>query len=427
MLLAACPALALDKVGAIDPFNGYPLYYQDDNGLQLELCLEPGGLCIMDELTTPVFPTNWAIEHFWYFAALDMNQATNAVGQPVDLDSFGNKRRLFEFAVEASFANEAVIDGDQIAFTRLRIRFDNLVTGADYTFTHPYGSVTLTAVDDPGNPGFGEINFTNDVGIQAGVFDGALNGAITTNFLSWDGTAPAPPAGFIGDPAVPHTVTGGTNTAPVLSGNPNKVVITGPSIGGSPFNQIESEMWAISGKVATRFGATTNRATYSRKAGGNGRVDVFAESNTGQLLTATTDAQHTMAEGGSTGSYLARVPFSSATFPTHVTVANRSDAPDSVYDPIPLSDVVTIERAEFTITGADGSGVLNVKAESSDKSATAAPTLMVYDNLGNLIGAMTNGVLANQAMTVVPSAIEVRSSMNGTQTVPVTLVGPAVN
>jgi hypothetical protein len=108
-------------------------------------------------------------------------------------------------ALEAAFASGLPQAGQRITFARLRIRGFNLPAGT-YRITHPYGSDTFV-VDElaPRN-----INFTDDVLPVPEVFTGALGGRIGP-LLRWDSGAPA---GFLGDPATPHRVTGspfGTN------------------------------------------------------------------------------------------------------------------------------------------------------------------------------------------------------------------------
>ena len=124
---------------------------------------------------------------------------------------------LARFAKESAFDNEEISDGHQVSFSRIRFRFQRLVAGDTYRITHPYGVTDLVADPDPGAPGTGRINFTNDVGCLAapcGAFP-ALAGDPITAFLRWDPTvAPAAPDGYVGNATVAHRVIGspvGTN------------------------------------------------------------------------------------------------------------------------------------------------------------------------------------------------------------------------
>ena len=95
---------------------------------------------------------------------------------------------MLVLALEAAFANGGPAVGDQISFGRVRIRVENLVPGATYRVTHPYG-VDVFQADEATR----SINFTEDIGIGApGDFQGALNSRIGP-FLTWDppGSCPA--------------------------------------------------------------------------------------------------------------------------------------------------------------------------------------------------------------------------------------------
>lgn len=127
-------------------------------------------------------------------------------------------------ATEAAFANEEVIDGDQMVFNRTRIRVQGLglVANRRYRVTYPYGVKVLTATQrDPRKPA--EINLTEDFGCVvtptaecnfADVLVPTGNRGRTQNligrpWLVWDpAVAPAAPAGYVGDPNVDHRITG---------------------------------------------------------------------------------------------------------------------------------------------------------------------------------------------------------------------------
>ncbi len=82
---------------------------------------------------------------------------------------------LLVMALEGAFANGDVIAGDQAVFGRIRVRVDNLVAGASYQITTPYGIFNEIAT----NSGTRGINMTVDVGIDTpGVFTAALGSAI---------------------------------------------------------------------------------------------------------------------------------------------------------------------------------------------------------------------------------------------------------
>jgi hypothetical protein len=260
------PSIPNRQVGPIDPRHGFPMWYQDDQGLRLALCLDTNGLCLAEIPNTSLPPSvtdaliNFPGEAFWWSAEAEINRG------------IGGKVRLI-LAKEAAFTTENATIGNQISFSRIRIRIDNLTPNASYTITHPYGSVTLTAdgngdvaFDAPaggdgtvmasgpgsgggggGNPD-GEIDTTEDIGIGPSDFRAALNGRFST-YLRWDpAVAPAAPTGYIGDPNVLHTVTGSPN-------NTNFFRVVGPNVGGPGINSIETNLFSVQGKLQpqTRF------------------------------------------------------------------------------------------------------------------------------------------------------------------------------
>jgi hypothetical protein len=144
-------------------------------------------------------------------------------------------------ALEGAFLNNAgaVLPGDQIVFGRVRIKATKLVANANYTFTHPYGQVVLTA------DGGGTIVETVDIGCGSTPCDfrGALDSPIlAAPFLRWDpAVPPAAPAGFLGNPTVAHPIVGSP------TGN-NFFRITGPSAGGN-VNTITFTNFNVSGQL----------------------------------------------------------------------------------------------------------------------------------------------------------------------------------
>jgi hypothetical protein len=228
---------AIGPIGA----DGFPAFYQDTNGLALTHCFDfANPLCglVVGDIPNPAlpvsFPGNYPADAVYWDAVATMD--TNNAG----------KAELV-FSVTQAFLNGPVVPGDQITFSRIRVRVDNLVAGATYRVTHPYGVDTFVAT----GTGRRGINVAQDVGGAAGDFATALTGRVGP-FLTWSPPASAP-AGFVGDPAVPHVVTGspfGTNI----------FRIEGPNVGapGSPFlcqpanttNCIQTNLFALRGKIA---------------------------------------------------------------------------------------------------------------------------------------------------------------------------------
>ncbi|BCR05891.1 hypothetical protein DESUT3_29600 [Desulfuromonas versatilis] len=197
--LLVVPSLGMAELtltGPVTPPHNYPLWYQDANGLKMELCTQDNGFCLLvgpeEGGIDPVLGVG--VETFWFSAAVAFDQPGIVGGVGLDL--------------EGAFLNEAVIDGDQMSFGRVRIRLDVDQVGT-YRVIHPYGEDTFV-VDAlvAGN----EINFTEDIGCVAGPcdFDLALTSRIGP-FLFWDSELPQLDVNgepHVGNPNLLHTVLG---------------------------------------------------------------------------------------------------------------------------------------------------------------------------------------------------------------------------
>lgn len=191
---------ALTRVGPKSTAHGFPEWYEDSRGTKLSLCLDTNTFCLPLEdvdVTRPVsFPDNFPGEAFWWAGETEVNTT-------------GGGSVLLVMALEAAFSNEVPEEGQRVSFARIRIRGFSLPKGT-YRITHPYGQQTFRVTSVTRR----NINFTSDIGIEPEVFDGALRGAVGP-FLRWNPAfLPKAPAGFLGDPAIPHRVTGsprGTN------------------------------------------------------------------------------------------------------------------------------------------------------------------------------------------------------------------------
>ncbi len=247
LMAAAVPTAwgALSGLGnPVDP-HGFPAFYQA-GGLSLELCLPPPAgnaalrpdLCIYDDRLDG--PLQVGGESFFWIADA---QAPALVPQG---------KALLVLALEAAFSEGAPVDGQQMTFGRVRIRID-VPTAGTYTVTHPFGTLTFPNVTVADG-----INYTSDIG-GINIINPALgfNGALASPigpFLTWPGYAtdttlqaravdpvsglPTGPVleQYIGNPAVPHVVTGGTNG--------NLFRIQGP--GGI---DVQTDLFTVMGKV----------------------------------------------------------------------------------------------------------------------------------------------------------------------------------
>ncbi len=262
------PASAeLFKVGSTKPETGnFPEWYEDSNGLRLNLCLAgsidrvaPPNYCLTEPpiSTSPssvdeVNPgeSNFPDEAFWWTAeAAVINPAGANPG-----------RAILVLATEAAFANGEALDGDQIVFNRTRIRIQGLGlrNGIKYRITYPYGVKILTATQrDARKPA--EINITEDFGCVVSALAecnfkdvlapsgnrGRVLNPIGKPWLVWDpAVAPAAPIGYIGDPNVAHRVTGSP------TGN-NFFKVEELNSAGTPVRTIaNTNLFSVSGKLS---------------------------------------------------------------------------------------------------------------------------------------------------------------------------------
>ena len=413
---ADCPADGATPLmpGSKNPINGFPLYFQDSNNIALELCLEGDGatgLCLFD----PPVPGNafsqaigFGAEAFWWSA-----DAT------IDLPNRG--RAILVQGIEAAFLTEEPIDGDQFPFTRLRIRIDIPADGR-YVVTTPYGRIVYDIVGATNNR---DINDSFDIEVLG--FNTLHLGRVGP-ILTWDpDVAPAAPAGFVGDPAVPHRVVGSP------CGN-NFFRIRPPAnvdLGNGPGNAVTTRLFNVQGKLATSFGAQIDRASYNRNNNGSGRVDVVATSFPNRTIEVSgIGNQHRiMVEEPGTGKYFARMSFNTNNFvPTdlvngEVTVTNLDDPNLGAATAVSqvAVDTVTVNLSRYhtdTLT-------LELSATSNDGSVVQ--NIEFFDQAGNSLGTALSGAdLTIGPINVPPSVITARSSGGGSETREVEIRGPNV-
>jgi hypothetical protein len=233
--LAAAPAnaatLYAETVGPVDNTTGYPFWFGDENNLRLELCLDDPVNCpVVGELPDPAapmsMPENFPDESFWWSAEALIDN--------------GTVRARLVLAQEAAFGGPGdVAVGQQVAFSRLRIRIDDLTPNAEYHVVTPYGEYDVTADDR------GRVFETTDNGCLSTPCDWkTATGTSTGPFLTWpdedgDGTPDGAPAGFIGDPNVDHVVTGSPTGR-------NEFVVTGPGLGDG----LQTNLFSVQGRIA---------------------------------------------------------------------------------------------------------------------------------------------------------------------------------
>lgn len=410
--------------------SGYPTWYRDGDGTTLELCLDaPGAAGVADDPcalagTFPdaragvTFPDNFPNEAFYWSANAGMD-----VGSPG-----APGRASLVLAIEAAFANEEVVDGDQMVFARSRFRIDTPRAG-DYTVTWPYGRHTFTSAG--GKRG---INVTQDIGITPGQFADALEGGIGP-FLRWapnplDATD-VPPAGYVGDGATEHLVTG----SPMVdgAGEPqNYFRIEGPEIRqpgdaahacpGRPndLNCIQVDTFVVLGKLATRGGVEATRASYSIAPGGR-FLDVFGVARPGdRVIVQGSGIRSTELTADANGRYFGRAPLGGGAPPAEVVLRNTTDRPNARWY-ARVTDTVEIRSAVYDA----GSQTLEVRAASSDGETQQTLTAT---GLGDLVAGADPA--DEQVLSVTtpapPASVTVTSSAGGSASAPVAVGGAAM-
>lgn len=429
----ALPAIA--ELAAVDPgpYNiatgRYPLWYQDENNLSLQLCQSkaissrapggpgaPGYMCtlipepgVYDDTLPMVFPDNWPGELFWFLAETEIDN--NAAG-------YGLER--YVAGIEAAFSGgEIPVDGQQESFARIRIRASIPIPGT-YTVTHPYGVETLQVT----GTGRRAINMTRDIGVGAFLdYTGALTGDVGPFLQSANGpyTERNPETGemdvFIGDPNLIEPVTGspyGTNF----------VRIEGPA------GVIETNVFTLSGKIYDSRQATAlepGRTTYRRTAGQT-RLEVFADAASDSsvclrkslTLVGTPPGpcdQNMLSD--SNGHFFAQD--ASLQAPPSLVVITAS-SPTGATKPSSGSsrvvDVVKIENARYSWANRQ----LVIQARSSDE--VQVPDLVVQ-GYGRMSKSGTLQTLTVSDLTQPPASVLVKSSAGGSDSEDVAVVDSA--
>lgn len=373
--------------------HGFPAWYRDSNGVRLEACTtldDPLCPTLVDEVPNPEapvsYPDNFPGEFFYQLASASVTGDGVDMGVGMDL--------------EGAWANEAVVDGDQMVFGRIRIR-DRSIADGEYRVTHPYGADEFV-VEGEG------INYTQDIGTTPGAFSQALGSRIGP-FLSWDpDVAPAAPEGYVGDPAVEHRVVGspyGTNF----------VSVERRDDAGAWVEIARTDLFFVQGRHAVNSGVDADQATYTVGADGTGYVDVYATSEVGQSLAVEDSGLGfvtTRMEGDGTR-YFGRYAVDRSPDGASVTIANVGDQPVARKE-VDLVDVVTISAATYD---ADAD-LLTVSAVSSDQDATPA-VLTVLDQ------PLQDGTVVIETAAPPPS-VTVTSDKGGEASAALTVAGSAL-
>lgn len=385
----------LKTAGPIDPSTGFPMWFEDGNGVRLELVLNQDELApVIGERPQPDQPLllpkpgdpreqNFPDEAFYFAAEAQMSVAGNGV--------VGRARLII--GLEAAFGGAGTPKwGMNVVFARIRVRMDDLIPGAKYTVTHPYGRFDDLEADDRGR-----VFHTEDLGIVEGDPTAVLGSGQVAPFLVYAG-APAAPNGYIGDGVTPRQVTG----SPF---NTNLFKVDGPAVNPDSTSSVQTDLFSIQGRIAKRVGAWAERATYERTGAGL-RLKVLARSVPGQVLRVAGSGVHFELSGhNGHNAGLADV----AALPSDAKLFNVSDDPPTAFD-LQFVDQVLVASIVHDLDA----GTVTVVAQSSDPTATlTAPAL------GNV--AITSGVPI--AALVGFASLEIVSNRGGRGRQQVALMG----
>jgi hypothetical protein len=402
-------ANGLIKHGPANPAHGFPDWYRDSNGIELEPCLDArdpncNAPPVPDPAAEPTFPDNFPDEFFYMLA--DANLTANG-GNPV----------LAEYALEGAFGAGPVKAGDQMVFGRTRYRIrGGLQPDTQYKITNPYG-VDYVQTDANAT----ELFVTEDAGASVGVFDAVFDGQVGP-FLRWTGNDA--PAGYVGDPGTLHTVTGSpykTNfvkmEGPGIGGAGNPNPCPGQEATGSP-DCIYTEQFSLTGKLSTKGGVDVARTAYSRAADGSHiQLDAMAESKAGQDIVVQDSVVGTArrfpitALRGEGGRYFAHLDVQGS-LPDTVDIVNRGDIPATV------KHVKPVDHLTGTAVYDTDANELKVQAESSDK--TSAPVLKVQTFANTPIGETGVATIPTPAPG---DSVRVTSTQGGVVNLPVQVQG----
>ena len=278
---------------------GFPLWYQDANGVRVQPCIDradPNCGAAANPTYNPAlplsFPGNYPNEFFYSVAdsqPLFFNECQ--IGTPV-----ANPGVVVHLALEGAFLNGTLTPGDQMTFGRIRIKAlqgAGLCANQWYTFRTPYGPVTLQTNATGVITGAAASASTIDVGCKPGpVTPCDYNTALASQHLQVGllrqvaGAA----AGYLGTgPAGFGAVTGGAGdfnqvdvvkwpvgVAPAQGGLGIDCAAVGCSVLGSTSN------FAVAAKLAGPFTAAPSTVDFGGAAvGGVGVTRTITLTNVG--------------------------------------------------------------------------------------------------------------------------------------------------
>ncbi|MFF0903246.1 UNVERIFIED_CONTAM: hypothetical protein RF653_06190 [Kocuria sp. CPCC 205316] len=377
----------LEAVGPVNSKYGFPAWYEDKTGTRLELCDDGGNpLCGLapeegfDPEQPLALPGNFPHEIFYMLA-----------GSELDLPGGGSA--VLTLGLEAAFGNE-VAPGEQMVFARQRLVVKDGPANSTLSFPHPYGTIEVDT-DAEGN-----AKLVEDIAPAVGNFTTPL-GSNLGPFLKWDTGAPA---GYLGNPDVPHRIVGGLRNTFSMTGTNSA---TGAAVSAS------TDLFTVQGKIATNTGVKAEQAVVN-----DGFLDVFATSRGDVLEVSGQNIPTTPLEKAPGDSELAyaRIQLNGAA-PSEVTVTNRTDDPQST-STVSVSDVSIPTAATY-----DGTK-LTVTAKTSPGSTPKVVGVKGFD--GTMV-AGADSTHEGSYETVAPPVHVTVETGSGKATVPVVVTGGEVS
>ena len=270
----ASPAEAkLSQVGPADPDTKLPVWIEDEAGLRLQACFARDRCLPLADYGRDLPGGGNTRQYAIYWSARATTPTNGGGSASLLLTTRGSVRSA-----------EGRAYAQQVS-SKIHVSVDNLEPGVTYRVTHPYGTETFTNVDG-GRRG---IDFTEEIGcLQSPCddFSAALNGRVGP-WLTRKNPGAAPP-GYIGD-STPHQAVG----SPLIdeNGKPqNYFKIEGPSVGGPGIDVVQTDLFAVEGKVS---GLTAFADPRAGSYDGSQTVTLTASDSEGETFYTTDGTEPT--------------------------------------------------------------------------------------------------------------------------------------
>ena len=450
----------LNRVGPLNQVHQFPEWYQDQTGLALEfgtpltqgeldggwVLLLPGDTVAPENYVyPPLSPTTFFDEHFyWHANVLGDIEIPAGVDPTIPANQTTTAKILVEFGHEAAFSSGALeVPGDQVVFTRIRIKLNMVPESGDYVLETPYKNYSFS-----GLVAGDRLFFTDDYGVAKmpqGYVE-SLSGPIGPYLVPADapGGNELPPVifegrAYIADPTLAYPVTGsplGQNHVRLIGPGGRQVYFTNQfsMTGRIKTGAIPS---SVAVERASRYDAPDDRRlsifakgypTLQTRLPGqpyalrtHPTVDVFlgppGMGPAGELTVPLDLPALRMADNGPFGiSYFLETPITGL-FPAAVTARDDGGFVSSV----PVSDSVFVTKADYSAANQ----MLTVAAVTADISAPASFSLRGVDGIDGASSLFSSSIdILN--LLAPPATVTVVSAAGGAATVNVTTGVPSL-